>query len=386
MKLLLVAYNYPSMFNPVRGVFVKNIVDEFIRQGIEVKVIAPHTIGTFFLKGFLNQLFKKGVLFKREPDRDYVHRPLCISIGNLKIGKFYLSQYFFDKAVNRICESKLKSFKPDIVYGHFIRPAGITALKISQKNNVESFIAVGEGNIDYIDDYIFSTYVNNVSGIICVSEKNKYAILERSKLRSEQILLVQNSVNREVFNKKCKVEMREKFGFPQDSFILIFVGYFEERKGLNRVIEALEGIDESIKLICIGQGPQKPKSRNSRILFCDIVENKNLPEYLNCADVFILPTLFEGSCNAIAEAMACGLPIISSNIPEVKIQVGKNSILVDPINISAIKTAILQFFNDSFLTEEFGNESIKIADNYSIKDRAKKIIDFITEIKTNVKI
>ena len=69
--------------------------------------------------------------------------------------------------------------------------------------------------------------------------------------------------------------------------------------------------------------------------------NEYLPVWLNAADVFVLPTTAEGSCNAISEAIFCGLPVISSDIPEIREQVptGK-AILINPLDIQAMADAI----------------------------------------------
>lgn len=379
MKILFIAYNYPSRIYPARGVFVKKLVDEFLSLGIEVKVIAPQSFGTYYIKNLVNKMSKLWQLLKKESDSSYVYRPLCFSFSNFKIGHFYFSQYFFDSAVKRVLTNKLRTFKPDVVYAHFIRPAGITAIKIAETNNLKSFIAVGEGDFDNITEFIFSNFVDKVTGIISVSEINKIRLLERTNLSPTQIIVSPNASSNLIFFQRNKTEMREKLGFSIHDFILIFVGYFDERKGANRVLEACEGLNQNIKLIFVGHGPQKPNTNNPRILFCNIVENSHLPEYLNCADVFILPTLYEGSCNAITEAISCGLPIISSNIPEVSVQVRANAILVNPRNIQEIRNAINQLFNNPELREKMSEDSTALANSYTITDRAKNILNFIRE-------
>lgn len=92
---------------------------------------------------------------------------------------------------------------------------------------------------------------------------------------------------------------------------MAFVGHFNERKGSLRLSEALKEIKD-IKSIFIGRGPEVPDCPG--ILYCGSVKHNKVPEYLNASDVFVLPTLTEGCCNAIIEAMARGLPIVSSNL------------------------------------------------------------------------
>ena len=107
-----------------------------------------------------------------------------------------------------------------------------------------------------------------------------------------------------------------------------------------RLSKALNNLnDPSIKAMFIGAGPQVPDYK--QIIHQGIVDHSVLPDYLNCADVFVLPTINEGCSNSIIEAMACGLPIISSDMSfNHDILDDKNSLLIDPRNIGEIAKAI----------------------------------------------
>jgi teichuronic acid biosynthesis glycosyltransferase TuaC len=379
MKLLIIAYNYPSRISPTRGVFVRKIVEELIKIGVEVKVIAPHVLGSFFFKSLFKFMFFR-MNYSKYNESSFVFRPIVLSFGKTRIGSTYLSQYFFEKTVQRTYYKRLMNFAPDATYGHFIFPAGMTAVSLSKLLNVKSFIAIGEDNLNHLSESIFSSYVDKANGVISVSMKNKKKLLTLSSLESEKIIVAPNSVSADLFYPRDLNKMRAKYGFNLNDFILVFVGYFEDRKGVLRVMEALNELEINIKIIVIGEGPQKPDIKNSRILFCDRVENHLLPEYLSCGNVFILPTKSEGSCNAIYEAMACGLPIISSKIPEIEEQVNsKNSLLVDPIDVFQIKNAIKQLYNDPNLVKRMSSESLRISNSFSINDRARVIKNFIQE-------
>jgi glycosyltransferase involved in cell wall biosynthesis len=94
----------------------------------------------------------------------------------------------------------------------------------------------------------------------------------------------------------------------------------------------------------------------------------------------VLPTLNEGCCNAIVEALACGLPIVSSDRPfNYDILNKTNSILVDPMNINEIADAIRMLKENSMLRARLSEGALNTAKDLTINRRATKIMDFIKQ-------
>ena len=156
-----------------------------------------------------------------------------------------------------------------------------------------------------------------------------------------------------------------------------FLGGFNNRKGINRLNDALKSInDVSIKAIFIGDGEINPDYGN--IIFKEKVTNKVVPDLLNLCNVFVLPTLAEGCSNAIIEAMACGLPIISSDLSfNYDILSSDNSILINPNDIFSLEKAILNLKNNKKLRFKMANNSLIKAQSLCIEKRSKKILKFI---------
>jgi glycosyltransferase involved in cell wall biosynthesis len=92
----------------------------------------------------------------------------------------------------------------------------------------------------------------------------------------------------------------------------------------------------------------------------------------------VLPTLAEGCCNSIVEAMACGLPIISSDLPfNDDILDDNNSIRIDPNSIREIRDAIKQLIDNPELMKNMSIASTRSAKDLTIEKRVKNIIEFI---------
>lgn len=377
MRALFIG-SYPNQLEPHRSVFFRELICQMARQGVDCTVITPVSVTKY----------KKSVF--RIPEHDIeelpggavveVFRPRYLSFSAKKVGAWntiHLTLGAFDAAVMAQVRKLDRQF--DFVYGHFFLGGGLTAAKVGRKLGIPAYIAYGECS--------FETEVSNkygqpvrkeldgVRGIISVSSANSADLAARPFAKDIPVLLSLNAVNKEVFYPKDRQRCREKFGMPADDFILGFVGYFIERKGCSRVMQACRGLD-GVKLAFAGKGPLKPEGEN--VVFCRSLNHEDVADFLNAVDVFVLPTLHEGCCNAVIEAMACGKPIISSDLPfNHDILSDQNSILVDPMDISQIRDAVVALRDDESLRRNLAHQALQDAQKLTIDQRAKNILAFI---------
>ncbi|RPA68092.1 glycosyltransferase [Cyclobacteriaceae bacterium YHN15] len=378
MKALIITPNYPSQKTPQNGSFVHQLLIEWGKIGLEPLVINPQSIPNF-LRSFKNK--KKNL----NPFNFNVKRPLYVTFGtgyfsrlNLKIFKslsFYLSIKMVKKDLDEV----------SFLYGKFLLTGGYAVARLKKKHSLPAFVDIGEStlfeSLDQNELEFAKSFIKQIDGFICVSHKLKHELLELGA-KEEDILLSPNGVNLDKFKILDKAECREKIGLLESDFVIIFVGNFIERKGPNRIIEALNLLNLKIEILFIGQGPINVECKYT--FFKGTVLNEELPRYLNCADLFVLPTLAEGNCNAINEAKACGLPILSSDIPEIKEQVSTNEgILVNPLSIEEIADGINFFYNNPLLREKIKKNLIGERNNLSLQSRAQKIDNWIKKKLNN---
>lgn len=381
MKIAILANGFPSKGNP-SYVFVQQLVFALVDMGIEISVIAPQSLthalvrGEKVLKCNTTESTKKGNLFE-------VYRPYRISFGKGRKKLYKLVNKFNKQRINRL----LTKINPTVLYGHFWYNAN-TLKDFAIKNNLPIFVACGEGDnaleelVDKLSGIDRKELSTAVKGVISVSSENKRKCIDYGLTTEEKIIVLPNCVDDTVFHPTEKdMSLRKELGIEEDDFVILFIGSFIKRKGPDRLIEAVKKLnDQRIKLIFIGRtmGGDEVDPVYDNIMFKGTVNHDNLPQYFNAADLFVLPTLKEGCCNAIVESLACGLPVVSANRAFNDDILNKNnSITVNPENIDEIAQAIYKFKNDKSFYSSIKQYAIEHSNQYSITTRAKRIIDFI---------
>ena len=372
-RIWFVVQRYPTKDDPICA-FIRPVVTAIADMGVKCTVISAQSLTHAYTNKEKIRPFHWTDFTDKGAAID-IYQPKYISFSNIRIKGRAISDTLKFNAVRRAMRHIKDT--PDLVYAHFWDMAITAAFATNGKYPI---IAVsGEERIDVYDRYNqkdVNRWLDKIKGVICVSTKNFNESKDVGLLRyNPQTIILPNSIDKSKFHPINKEEARSKLGISNDVTIAAFVGAFIERKGVLRVTEAAKGIPE-LRLFIIGKGNQNPES--DQILFKGLVPHEELIYYLNAADFFVLPTLAEGCCNAIVEAMACGLPIISSDLPfNDDILDENNSIRIDPMNIGEITDAMRSLINNKTLCTALSEGALKRSYGLSIENRAENIYQFI---------
>ena len=376
---MIITNKYPNVTDPNVCVFVQQLVWTIADLGYKCMVVVPMPVN--LQKEYIKFPDKKEEVTEKG-SKITLYYPKYVSAGQagtfLQKARVKITTQLFTKAVERVLLGLRE--KPDVLYAHFICPAGVAAARLGKKYGIPTFMAHGEATYSGDKKYgnkVLAKELTGLRGVIAVSGQNKSYCAEAGIVQEEKIEVFPNGYRPERFQKKEKIEARRKFGWPEKAFIAGFCGSFDERKGVLRLQKAIDEL-EDVYFVCAGKGKLVPDSQ--KCLWAKPVSNDELAWFYSALDVFVLPTEHEGCCNAIVEAIACGCPIISSDRSfNYDICDETNSILVDPDHVDEIKTAIWKLYENERLRLELADGSSRKAGELTLEKRAENIMEFIKQ-------
>ncbi len=230
--------------------------------------------------------------------------------------------------------------------------------------------------------YWFVRFLERISHIwakryLANSEAVKNFYVERIGVARNKITVITNGLDLKSFgNSKIKNKRKE--------VVFVCVANFHPNKGHEYLIEAFRNLKGLGRLILVGGGKREEELKlmaadlGDKVLFLGVRDD--VVDILKSADVFVLPTLFEGMSNAILEAMAMALPVITTDIPENRelIKNNQDGILVRAGDVAALTRAMRRLAVNYVLRKELGMAAKGvIVREYDIRVIAQKLNKFI---------
>ena len=374
MHICVISHSFPTS-KTIDFVFVDQICRQFADKGHQVTIIAPQSVTKCLLRGIPFVKYKSA-LTTAQGHHITLLRPIWFSLGNKLT--FLVRNSYIKSVIRTLQKEKLL---PDVIYGHFWAQA-IAAMPYAKEHCIPIIAVAGEGVLDThlkMTREAIEAVHQYVSGVICVSTKSKTESIEAGFADETQCIVIPNAIDNSLFYPHDRQTVRSRLGLNADDFVVAFVGQFNSRKGVHRLSEALTRIgNEHIKALFMGRGAEKPTYEH--VAFEGTVNHDQLPEYLSSADVFVLPTDNEGCSNAIIEAMACGLPILSSDRDfNHDVLDNTNSILFDPYDVDAIALAIRRLYENVALRNRLSAGALATAQGLTIDVRADKILKYLRD-------
>ncbi len=351
---------FTDTFLPQRNGVVTSLLNfgpELVKRGHEVFVFCPETnvkeYGGMVVHSYPSVSFRPYPEFKiavprgsdRLPKLDIVHTHSPFSLG-----------VFGLRAAKKQCVPRVSTF-------HTILPEYVRYLS-----------RLGKGVLGRITWWYCGRYYNRCHKIIAPSNALKRILLQHDI--KKPIAVVPTGIDLDFFKPIEKKKAREKLGIG-DERVFLTLGRLGFEKNIDAVLHAFKDVDA--KLIIAGRGPAERKLKNLRrklglqkkISFKGYVPEKLKPIYYSAADAFVIASTSETQAIVVAEAMACGTPVIGSNslaIPEI-VRNGRNGYLFEPGDVKELSQT-LQNFKSS---EKMKNAAVKSAERFSTQKCTDKL-------------
>ncbi|MBI5787948.1 MAG: glycosyltransferase family 4 protein [Candidatus Schekmanbacteria bacterium] len=234
--------------------------------------------------------------------------------------------------------------------------------------------------------------------IIANSARGKQEIINLYYYPAEKIEVIYNGVDLQRFHPRLRTEYRQKIrrqlGIDDQTFVMLWVGSGFRRKGMKYLLEALDTLwtegNKSWFLLVAGkdkikkyQDKIKDKEWRRQVIFPG--PQKEVGQYYGAADVYILPSIYEPFANTCLEALACGLPVITSAINGASeiLTAQTGSIIDNPVDIRQIADRIKHWQEVERLKTAVSAGRV-LAEKYSIQQNVQKTIAVYRKTITNV--
>src|SRR5215475_4975315 len=222
--------------------------------------------------------------------------------------------------------------------------------------------------------------------IATVSEYSRQDLLSIYKLSPEKVVVTYNGVE-SIFTPQPSIpneaeEVRRRFGISRD--FLLAVGSLQPRKNLIRLIRAYarlrsEREDFRPQLVIVGRKLWLASEIFDEVNLTGYVADEDLPALYRAARAFVYPSLFEGFGLPPLEAMACGTPVVTSDVSSMPEITGDAALLIDPNDEGALANALIEVVNNDRLRADLREKGIAQAKKFTWRDAAEKTLRLYQE-------
>jgi len=388
LEVAILATMFPSSSRPVYGTFVYECIKQITaRCHFEVFSPTPWVPKLAFVPQRWASLL---TLPRTEVFHSVtVHRPRFLAFLRRLSFSFWGTSYY--SSIKHL----IKPGSFDLIHAHQVYPDGYAACLAKKYIKIPVIITIhGELSNPELNSISVKRKVkyalNTADKVIIIGKFQKDLCLQLGLYNEKKLVNIPNGFDTEMFYPNDLIRMRSELGIPQRPKILCYVGHLYPPKGLSYLIKAIKSVVEKNRdiLLCIvGDGPLKEELQDltvslklsDNVLFVGQKERHEIPKWMNACDVFVLPSIKEGFPTVIPEALACGKPVVSTNIfgiPDI-INSRNVGILVPPGNIKELAEAISKAIDIQWDSDII----IKKAEEYTWQSISMRLIECYEQVQ-----
>lgn len=400
MKILVISHMYPSTFNGITGIFIRQQVKELRRQGCEVKVISPVPWTPFPIKYFS----KKWKRYSEIPpkmiwEKIEVYYPRYLAFPKALFFASSGKRMYF--GIRKLAGELYKDFQFDITHAHVALPDGFAAMMLNREYNKPLVVTIH--GID-----LHGTLYKNAScrkALAKVFEQADKIVTVSTELKEiakanigfpEKLVVINNGIYPEEIASGKSIPTCRYAGYK----IILSVSHLIKSKGLDLNIKAISQLAKKyldLKYVVIGAGPEMSSLKqltrdlnlDERVDFLGELPHEEVMNYMAIADIFSLPSWREGFVLVDLEAAMHGTPVIACKGDNGKaigtfVESNKTGLLVKPKNVESLVAAMTFLLENSQEACEIGERAKKLVlENYTWEKTVQNYIKIYEELLAN---
>lgn len=351
LRIVSVCRSFPTTADPSLGVFVLNRVEALARRA-DVSAVQPIP----YFPGIAPLPDWARAPSRRQRELEIAHAPMFYFPGILK----RLDAGWLARSIHGHCAAARARAPLDLIDAHFGYPEGAGCIRVGRRLGVPVFITIRGFEQEYAHDTSVGPRMiealRSAQGCVAVSHSLAELALAQG-VSPDRLLVVHNAIDSSVFHYSERHAARERLGFDPGATLIVSVGQQISRKRHHVLIEAFAGIaakQPGARLVIVGGPSFEPDYPGrlrelvdrlgiaAKVDFAGNLDPGRVVEWLAAADVFALATAREGCCNAVLEALATGVPVVTTRVGDNAhfVREGENGFLVPVDDAPAMRAAI----------------------------------------------
>lgn len=276
-----------------------------------------------------------------------------------------LSRPFNGSLAARALLPRIERMMPDVILAYWLYPDGFAAVQVGRRLGIPTVVVAMGGDLNWIPDHdpitrwLVCRTLRGASFVITVSEELRQRAIGYG-VGIDRLRTVRNGCDSLIFHRADRSAARLRLGIPAACELLLFVGRLDPLKGVAEFLEAgalLGGSRPHLQLALVGEGPAETDLRAragqadlaGRVLFLGKRDQPEIASWLAACNLLVLPSYMEGCPNAVLEALACGRPVVATNVGGVPELTNEScSILVQPRDSHSLAAGINQTLSRSW--------------------------------------
>jgi len=324
LKIAVVTAHFPSSGEPTKGRPAYQTLRVLSSQ-CDVQVFYPHAAYPSF---------------RKPRSRTYSGLDGSFNLPDVKVGYYdypvlpMVSRPFNGWNAARVLLPHVRNFAPDLIFSYFLYPDGYAAVKIGKALSVPVIVMGVGSDVHSIGDRFSAmhtrTVLRDADFVLGISEDLRQRCVAMGA-PPEKTRAIVSGCDLSVFHVRDRLEAREKLHIDPASEAIVYIGRMDVKKGLRELVEAaaaLRSKHPNLHVYMVGDGSDRPVIENAiqakdaagyihAVPGCSFDQ---VADWMTAADLVTLPSYMEGCPNVILEALACGRPVVATNvggIPEI---------------------------------------------------------------------